>query len=69
MKAKFLGVDVEYDPAIFRPDLYSKRKPGQGCGVCDCYTPAGRCGWGLRLKRKLDDWCFQFGSKSLVKKI
>lgn len=63
MKAKFLGVEVEYDPGIFRPDLYPKRKPGQCCGVCDCYTVTARCNWGFRLKRKPDDWCFQFGGK------
>lgn len=65
MKAKFLGVEVEYDPAIFRPDLYPKRKPGQRCGLCDCYF-AGRCSWGFRLERKPDDWCSQYGSRLAV---
>ncbi len=45
---------------------HAPRKPGQCCGLCDCYTPAGRCSWGFKLKRKPDDWCFQFGSRKLA---
>lgn len=65
MKAKFLGVEVEYDPAIFGVDRL-KRKPGERCALCDCYTAAGRCDWGFRLKRKPGDWCVSYGSRKTV---
>jgi len=63
-KKRFLGSVVEIDMSIFATG--SHRKPGQSCGVCDCYTAAGRCSWGFRLKRDPDDWCDSFGSKALA---
>lgn len=61
MKAKFLGVEVEYNPAIFGINRL-KRKSNQRCELCECYV-ASRCNWGFKLKREPDDWCDSFATK------